>query len=173
MCDIMNMLIEGNITFKAGAKNDDPAMSRCDMVILCNVRIIDDKEGTMKITTFNPQIITKNAQPLIELMEELGFEISHKKQDIGMHKAEAFVMKDANGFKLDISQSDAEIPHDITCIRMNVDDFDETYSLLISKGFENYYGNSTADTPSSKSAVLRSPTGFVINLVKHIVNTPQ
>ena len=26
----------------------------------------------MKITTFNPQIVTKNAEPLIKLFEELG-----------------------------------------------------------------------------------------------------
>jgi hypothetical protein len=32
----------------------------------------------MKITTFNPQIVTKDAEPIVKLFEELGFE---RKQD--------------------------------------------------------------------------------------------
>jgi len=33
----------------------------------------------MKITTFNPSIITKEAEPVIKLFEELGFEQTHNK----------------------------------------------------------------------------------------------
>ena len=35
------------------------------------------------ITSFNPQIIPKNSEPLIKLFEELGFERSHTKENIG------------------------------------------------------------------------------------------
>lgn len=39
-------------------------------------------------------------------------------------------MKDANGFYLDILQSNSEMERDMVGIRMNVDDFDEAYALL-------------------------------------------
>jgi len=31
----------------------------------------------MKITTFNPQIFTKNADPIVDLFEGLGFQKRH------------------------------------------------------------------------------------------------
>ena len=37
----------------------------------------------MKITTFNPQIITKNAEPIVKLFEKLGFEKRHNPKGIG------------------------------------------------------------------------------------------
>lgn len=122
----------------------------------------------MKITTFNPQIITKNAEPLVKLFEELGFEKRHNKVDIGENNVVGIRMKNADGFALDISQFDSPAPQDIVAIRMNVDNFDEAYNLLTEHGFKNYYGDNTVDTPSSKSAVLFSPSGFGINLVEHI-----
>ena len=39
----------------------------------------------MKITTFNPQIITKNGEKIKELFEELGFEVRHDRKEIGAH----------------------------------------------------------------------------------------
>ena len=122
----------------------------------------------MQITAFNPQIITKNAEPIIKLFEELGFEKRHTKKDIGDKNVVDVVMKNAEGFHLDISQPEMELPHDIQAIRINVRDFEETYDLLISRGFKNFYGDERVYTPSSKSAILLAPSGFVINLVEHI-----
>ena len=123
----------------------------------------------MKITTFNPQIITKDAEPIVKLFEELGFEKRHNPKGIGELNVEGIRMKDANGFYLDISQPDAfPAPQDLTVIRMNVDDFDEACKLLLAHGFKNYYGDHTADTKTSKSALMISPSGFAINLVQHI-----
>ncbi len=123
----------------------------------------------MKITTFNPQIITKDAEALVKLFEQLGFERRHQQEGIGELDVKGIRLKDANGFNLDISQPDA-LPtgHDLMAVRMNVDDFDETYQLLVKNGFRNYYGDSTASTRTGKSAIMISPTGFVINLVQHI-----
>ena len=123
----------------------------------------------MKITTFNPQIITKDAEALVKLFEQLGFEKRHQQEGIGEFDVKGIRLKDANGFNLDISQPDA-LPtgHDLMAVRMNVDDFDEAYQLLVKNGFKNYYGDSTASTRSGKSAIMISPTGFVINLVQHI-----
>ena len=36
----------------------------------------------MKITTFNPQIFTKNPEPIIDLFESLGFEKRHDQNSI-------------------------------------------------------------------------------------------
>ena len=56
------------------------------------------------------------------------------------------------------------------CIRMNVDDFDEAYNILISHGFENTRGDGTVETKSAKAATMVSPTGFIISLIKHTRN---
>lgn len=122
----------------------------------------------MKITTFNPQIMTRNADALIRLFEELGFERRHTKEGIGELDVTGIRMKDADGNYLDISQSDEVPGHDLVAIRMNVDDFDEAYQLLISNGFRNYYGDHTVENETSKSAVMISDSGVAINLVQHI-----
>ena len=122
----------------------------------------------MKITTFNPQIITKNAEPIAQLFEEFGFEKRHQKEEIGELNITGIRMKDDNGFYLDISENQALPVEAVTCIRMNVDDFDEAYQLLLSKGFKNFYGDHTVDTPTSVSTIMMSPSGYMINLIKHI-----
>lgn len=124
----------------------------------------------MKITAFNPMIITPNAERIVDLFKELGFEIHHNKKNVGSQKVNAIVMKDPNGFHIDVSQPEMELPYDVQAIRINVSDFEEAYELFMSHGFENFYGNDYVVTPSSKSAVLRSPSGLVINLVEHIKN---
>ena len=122
----------------------------------------------MKITTFNPQIITKNAEPLVKLFEELSFEKRHRQEGIGDMDVTGIRMKDANGFYLDISEADAPVPNDLVSIRMNVDNFEEAYDLLIAKGFKNFYGDRAIPSKSAKSAIMISPSGFTINLIQHI-----
>ncbi len=124
----------------------------------------------MKITTFNPQIITKNAEAVVRLFEELGFRRRHTKEDIGELGVTGIRMKDDNGFYLDISQSD-HLPVDcIEAIRMNVDDFDEVCRLLTEHGFKNFYGDRVVENPTSRSAVMIAPSGFVVNLIQHLRN---
>ena len=122
----------------------------------------------MKLTTFNPQIITKDAESVVGLFEALGFERRHAKQNIGELSVTGIRMKDANGFYLDVSQSEQLPCECIQAIRMNVDDFDAAYRLLTDRGFRNFYGDRVVDNPTSKSAVMIAPSGFVINLVQHI-----
>lgn len=123
----------------------------------------------MKITTFNPQIITGNAEPLVQLFEELGFQKRHNQEGIGDLDVTGIRMKDENGFYLDISQPDSlKLTNDLVAIRMNVDNFDEAYQLLTKHGFKNFYGEQTVSTGTSKSAVLISPSGFTINLIEHL-----
>jgi hypothetical protein len=122
----------------------------------------------MKITTFNPQIITKDSEPIVKLFEELGFEVRHNPSGIGEYNVDAIRMKDANGFYLDISKPEIELPQDVTVIRMNVDDFDKAFEMLTARGFKNYYGDKTVERDSSKSTLLISPSGFAIMLVEHL-----
>ena len=127
----------------------------------------------MKITTFNPQIITKDAEPIVRLFEELGFEKRHNPEGIGELNVEGIRMKDANGFYLDISMPDVQLPQDATVIRINVDDYDEAYKLLAEHGFKNFYGDKAVETKSSRSALMISPSGFAINLIQHIKEDKQ
>ena len=122
----------------------------------------------MKITTFNPQIITNDMEPIVQLFEELGFDKSHNPKRIGELNVEGIRMKDQNGFHLDISYPETALPQDVTAIRMNVDDFDEAFQLLQKHGFKNIYGDKINETKSVKSAMMVSKSGFAINLVQHI-----
>ena len=122
----------------------------------------------MKITSFNPQIITNDMEPIIQLFEALGFEQHHHPKGIGELNVEAIRMKHESGFYLDISHPDTALPQDVTAIRMNVDDFDEAYQLLHKHGFKNFYGDKTNNTGSAKTAMLISPSGLAINLIQHI-----
>ena len=123
----------------------------------------------MKITSFNPLIATANSDSIVKLFEELGFERRHTKEGIEIEDRDNTVlrMKDENGFYLDVVQ-DNTFTSDITGIRINVDDFDEAYNLFISYGFEKYMEAGTISTSSSKFVLLKSPSGFVVNLVQHI-----
>ena len=85
----------------------------------------------MKITTFNPLIITKDPEAAIQLFEALGFERHHTKEDIGVNHTTDVRMKDANGFYVDVAEGDGEW----TMIRMNVDYFDEAIEFLTARGF--------------------------------------
>ena len=124
----------------------------------------------MEITSFNPAIITSDAQSAIALFEALGFERRHTKTGINDEDITSVRMRytneDGKVFHVDVTQ--APVPKDITAIRMNVRDFDEAYKLLEEKGFKNAQGSKITDTGSSKATMMVSPSGFAINLSEHI-----
>ena len=122
----------------------------------------------MKITSFNPLIVTKNAAPIIELFETLGFERRHTlAAEVSSEVDTTNVrMKNDTGFYVDISDVET-VPQDMMLIRMNVPDFDEAYDYLISKGFTHKSGR-VVETPTNKSAMLVSPSGFAFDLCHHI-----
>ena len=76
----------------------------------------------MEITSFNPQIVTKDAESVAAFFEELGFERRHDRKEVGERGVRAIRMKDANGFYLDISQPAGHELPDMVGIRMNVRD---------------------------------------------------
>ena len=121
----------------------------------------------MKITTFNPLIITKDPESAIQLFEALGFERHHTKEGIGDNGVTDVRMKDSNGFYVDVAQGDGEW----TMIRMNVDNLEEAIAFLEEHGFHkarHAAANETVDTGSSKFNIMVSATGFILAVSQHI-----
>ena len=56
-----------------------------------------ERKMKMKITGYRPVIVTKEADALVKLFEELGFERRHMKEGIEGGEHSAFIMKDENG----------------------------------------------------------------------------
>ena len=120
----------------------------------------------MKIT--NPLIVSKHADDIVALFEELGFEKRHApKMNDETAADQDFRLKDANGFYVDVAQHPG-VPQDVSMIRMNVRDFDEAYEILTKHGFKNTRGDDTLDTASSKAATMVAPSGLTIALVEHL-----
>jgi len=120
----------------------------------------------MKITSFNPLIITKDAESAIKLFEELGFERRHTKEGIGINNVKDVRMKDANGFHVDVSEGDGEW----TMIRMNVDNLEEAIAFLEERGFHkarHAAANETVDTGSSRFNIMVSASGFIFAVSEH------
>ena len=121
----------------------------------------------VKITAFNPLILSKNADETIELFEALGFERAHTKSGIAGHVT-SVDLKYGEDFRVDVATVD-KFPQDLTAIRMNVRDFDEAYQFLLSKGFKPAREDgSTTKTDSSEDTLMFSPSGFAICLSEHI-----
>ena len=122
----------------------------------------------MKITSFNPLIVTKDAENVIKLFEDLGFEKRHSKTSETNDMSVASVrMRDENGFHVDVSQV-ATLPQDMTVIKMNVDDLEEAENILSTHGFVNANPEKTVENTSHKSIFMVSPSGFAIDVIKHI-----
>ena len=119
----------------------------------------------MKITTFNPTIVSSKSEDIIKLFEALGFEKRH--HNVEVEDRPSYRLKDANGFYVDVVQND-EATQDHTVIRMNVDNFDEAHEILLAHGFKD--GPRLLDKKSAKSTGMISPSGFVIGLVEHKKN---
>ena len=124
----------------------------------------------MQITTFNPMILSKNADEIIKLFEELGFERRHKVDNIDDKDISSVRMKDASGFYVDVVRVES-MERDMTTMRMNVRDFDEAYEFLKTHGFKNARGEDHAvESKSARSCLMISPSGSSIQLTQHIRN---
>ena len=124
----------------------------------------------MKITTFDPMIISPKAEDAIKVFEALGFKKTHSPvTETEAGDVQCVRMKDENGFHIDVADL-TTIPKDMTYIRMNVDNFAEAYDILKAHGFTNTRGDGTIDTKSAKAATMVSPSGFTISLIEHMKN---
>ena len=121
----------------------------------------------MKFTSFNPLIVTPQPEKLVELFEALGFEKKHSIVNAGNNDVNIcdIRMTDANGFHVDVASTATK--QDLSIIRMNVDNFEEAFEFLTSKGFVNP-SNNIVENKYSKSALMVSPSGFAFDLCQHI-----
>ena len=127
----------------------------------------------MTITTFNPMILSKDADNIIKLFEEMGFEKKHQVDNIDDKDISSVRMTDANGFHVDVARVES-LEKDMTTMRMNVRDFDEAYNFLKDKGFKNARGDDhTVESKSARSCLMISPSGFSIQLTQHIRKEDQ
>ena len=130
--------------------------------------MLPDEEGIiMKITSFNPLIVTKDADSAVALFEALGFEKRHIKEGISENNATDIRMKNADGFHVDVSQGTGEW----TMIRINVDDLEEAIAFLEARGFHkarHEAANKTIDTGSSRFNIMVSPSGTIFAVSQHI-----
>ena len=120
----------------------------------------------MKITSFNPLIVTKDAEKTIKLFEELGFERRHTKEQIGINNVTDVRMKNADGFHVDVTQGTGEW----MMIRMNVDDLEEAVAFLEARGFHKArhdVAKDTIDTGTSKFNIMVSATGLILAVSQH------
>ena len=124
----------------------------------------------MKITSFGPQVVVKDVDSVISLFKDLGFEMHHNMQNIEDREIDGIVMKDSNGFRMNIIK-DEKIPRDsLMEIRMNVDNFDEAYEFLSARGFAPPKGIEVVNAGSAKALPMVAPSGFMILVVQHIKN---
>ena len=124
----------------------------------------------MKITGFNPSVLTSKPDDLIHLLEDLGFEKSHVDPAAEGIASGSTRMKYA-GFRLDITAAD-RFPQDKNLMRMNVDDFDEAYKLLLDHGFRNALGDGVIiESEHFRGTHLVSPSGFEIMVMQHVKKT--
>ena len=122
----------------------------------------------MKITAFNPMILSPHAEDLIRLFEELGFEKRHAPTvETGSGEVTSTRMCDADGNHIDIAGVHS-FPQDMTIMRMNVDDFDEAFQFLTERGFTRRGSGKIVETATNKSALMVSPSGFAFDLCQHI-----
>ena len=127
----------------------------------------------MQITTFNPMILSKNADEIVRLFEEMGFERKHQVNNIDGKDISSIRMTDGNGFNVDVARVES-MERDMTTMRMNVRDFDEAYEFLKSRGFKNARGEDhTVESRSARSCLMISPSGFSIQLTQHIRKEDQ
>lgn len=121
----------------------------------------------MKITSFNPLIVTRDSESVIALFEDMGFERRHKKEGISENNVTDVRMKDAGGFYVDVTQGTGEW----TMIRMNVDNLEEAIDFLEARGFHkarHTAANKTIDTESSRINIMVAPSGFIFAVSQHI-----
>lgn len=123
----------------------------------------------MNITSFNPLILTSNYDEIIKVFEALGFEQRHTPTGVSAEgrNYQGCRLTDANGFHVDVAATSKVRPHDDTCIRMNVDNFEEGVEFLKNLGFTNVSGK-VVEAPTSKSCLMVSPSGFGIDVCEHL-----
>lgn len=122
----------------------------------------------MKITTFNPMIVTNRPDEVLKFFEKWGFTKKHAptiKTGSGSEFTD-YRLQSEEGFYMDVAAVDKSLPAEVTAVRINVDDFDEAYKWLTEAGYSAY--EEIFETEHAKGAMMVGPVGFTIYLVQHL-----
>ena len=121
----------------------------------------------MNITGFYPMIATADADSIVKVFEEMGFEICHDFSGTTETDYRLVVMEDGSGHRVDIAEAGTE-ERDRILVRMNVDDFEAAYEILVRSGYVNTRGDKRVISGSAVEATMVSPSGQVISLIQHM-----
>ena len=84
----------------------------------------------MKITTFDPIIVTAKVEDAVEVFETLGFEKKHAPiTDTGQRDVQSYRMKNADGYHVDVADVN-DIQQDMEYIRINAGGIDNIFCLV-------------------------------------------
>ena len=129
----------------------------------------------MKITGFCTTVITKDPEKAVKTFEALGFERRHNKMGDEDFEFSLISMKRASdsakggSFYVDVVSAPSNtLDRDLTCIRINVDDFEAACKVFESKGWKESDKFGKNETPSSKYKFFISPSGTVVDVCYHI-----
>ena len=121
----------------------------------------------MKIKSLNPLIVTSTPEKMLPLyVKTMGFKITHNLEfpkvnllvlEKGKERVDIVVDADPKKKKL--------FPVEYYAIRINVDDFDESYNALIKAGCKVFL--KTVELKTSRFCLLKQPNGLLIGLMKH------
>lgn len=122
----------------------------------------------MKIKFCGPTVFTNDASKILEQFAALGFEVTHKKENMTKTSAlsHVFILEDRNGNNISIIQGD-RFTQTFSGIRMKVDDFKEALEHFEKLGYVNLQKEGVADTGTSLVTLLRSPEGVMVSLSQH------
>ena len=119
----------------------------------------------MKITSFYPAVMTKNVDGNVFLMEQLGFLVAHKQENVIKDGNTEYIMEHPNGFRMGIIRSDTA-ETDIQITRINVDDIEEAKEFYSDMGFS--VSGELKNNEFSKSQLMKSPGGIIVMISEHI-----
>ena len=117
----------------------------------------------MRITSFYPMIVTKDAESIKHLFEEMGFEVRHDVLGTTETDYRLIVMRDEDKHRVDIAEAETEKGQ--VLIRMNVDDFDEAVSYFEALGYSIF--GTVHETESAMNALLTKGDGTYMVLFHH------
>ena len=101
------------------------------------------------------------------MFEELGFEKTHNDDAESGIVSGSVRMEYADEFHIDITTTE-RFSQDKTLIRMNVDEIDEAYELLLEHGFHNAMGDGVIiEAEHFRGAHMVSPSGFEFMVMQH------
>lgn len=124
----------------------------------------------MKITSFNPSIVSTDPEKTIETFKSLGFEQKHHNSEASSKGNSATILESPEGYRIGIYSTEIS-PRSFAAIHMNVDNIDEAVAHFEKLGFVNRRPNGEGNR-SARATMLFAPEGYAIEISEHIRKKP-